>query len=115
MSAEAKNWNSELYQSSHAFVWQFGRDLLSLLNPKPGARIPDVGCGTGQLTSEIAAAGAQVVGLDQSPEMTAAARRNYPELRFETADIATVSYSNEFEAVFSNAALHWVKDQPAAA
>jgi trans-aconitate 2-methyltransferase len=114
MATEAKNWNSELYQSSHAFVWQFGRDLLSLLSPKPGERILDVGCGTGQLTSEIAASGAQVVGLDQSPEMTAAASRNYPEIRFEVGDIAAASYDSEFDAVFSNAALHWVKDQEGA-
>lgn len=114
MSVEAKNWNSELYQSSHAFVWQFGRDLLSLLKHKPGERILDVGCGTGQLTSAIADVGAQVVGLDQSPEMIAAARKNYPELQFEIADIATVSYTSEFDAVFSNAALHWVKDQQGA-
>ena len=114
MSGDTKTWNSELYQSSHAFVWQFGRDLLTMLIPKPGERILDVGCGTGQLTSEIAQAGATVVGVDQSAEMIAAARQNYPELRFEVADIAATSYRAEFDAVFSNAALHWVKDQPGA-
>jgi trans-aconitate 2-methyltransferase len=107
-------WNSELYQSSHAFVWQFGRDLVAMLAPKPGERILDVGCGTGQLTSEIAAAGAQVVGLDQSPEMITAARRNYPGLEFEVGDVAAMTYAGAFDAVFSNAALHWVKDQKGA-
>lgn len=114
MSTSTSTWNTQLYQSSHAFVWSFGRDLLTMLLPKPGERILDVGCGTGQLTSEIAASGAHVVGLDQSPEMIAAARQNFPELDFEIADIATATYESEFDAVFSNAALHWVKDQQGA-
>ena len=114
MAGETKSWNPQLYQSSHTFVWQFGRDLLHLLQPKSGERILDVGCGTAQLTAEIAGLGAEVVGLDQSAEMIAAARKNYPQIRFEVADIATVAYENDFDAVFSNAALHWVKDQEAA-
>ena len=69
MSAKPDSWNSDLYQSSHSFVWQYGRDLLVLLNAKPGERILDVGCGTGQLTSEITQFGAEVVGIDASPDM----------------------------------------------
>ena len=114
MAAETVSWNSELYQSSHAFVWQFGRDLLSMLLPKAGERILDIGCGTGQLTAEIAKSGAEVVGLDQSAEMIASARKNFPELRFEVFDIATATHDNEFDAVFSNAALHWVRNQEGA-
>lgn len=114
MTSATKTWNPQLYQSSHAFVWQFGRDLLAMLLPEPGERILDVGCGTGQLTGEIAAAGAQVVGLDQSAEMIAAASKNFPEIRFEVGDIAAATYDSEFDAVFSNAALHWVKDQKGA-
>jgi trans-aconitate methyltransferase len=114
MAIEATSWNSELYQSSHAFVWQFGRDLLTMLAPKPGERILDVGCGTGQLTAEIANSGAEVVGLDLSAEMIAAASTNFPQLQFEVADIAAANYDGEFDAVFSNAALHWVRNQDAA-
>lgn len=114
MTAQSTTWNSELYQSSHAFVWQFGRDLLAMLGPKPNERILDVGCGTGQLTSEIARSGADVVGLDQSREMIEAARVNYPELSFEVGDIAATEYDSEFDAVFSNAALHWVRNQEGA-
>jgi trans-aconitate methyltransferase len=114
MATETTSWNSELYQSSHAFVWQFGRDLLTMLAPRPGERILDVGCGTGQLTADIANSGAEVVGLDLSAEMIAAAEANFPKLRFEVADIAAASYHGEFDAVFSNAALHWVRNQDAA-
>ena len=114
MATETSSWNSELYQSSHAFVWQFGRDLLSMLLPKPDERILDVGCGTGQLTAEIANSGAEVIGLDQSAEMIASAKENYPKLQFEVADIAATEYDCEFDAVFSNAALHWVRDQQGA-
>jgi trans-aconitate 2-methyltransferase len=85
-----------------------------MLMPKPGERILDVGCGTGQLTAEIAQSGAHVVGLDQSAEMIRAARQNYPDLDFDVADIASVNYDSEFDAAFSNAALHWVKDQEGA-
>ena len=114
MTPESTTWNSELYQSSHAFVWEFGRDLLAMLGPKPHERILDVGCGTGQLTAEIAKSGAEVIGLDQSREMIAAAKANYPELHFQVADVAAVDFDNEFDAVFSNAALHWVRNQQGA-
>jgi trans-aconitate 2-methyltransferase len=114
MATQTSTWNSELYQSSHAFVWQFGRDLLTMLLPKPGEHILDVGCGTGQLTADIAKSGADVVGLDQSAEMIATARGNFPELRFDVADIAATNYDTEFDAVFSNAALHWVRNQEGA-
>jgi SAM-dependent methyltransferase len=107
-------WNSGLYQSNHAFVWQYGRDLLALLDAKPGERILDVGCGTGQLTAEIAQSGPEVVGIDSSSAMVATARENFPHLRFEVADVTALSFESEFDAVVSNAALHWVRDQPAA-
>jgi trans-aconitate methyltransferase len=114
VSAKPDSWNSELYQSSHSFVWQYGRDPLVLLNAKPGERILDVGCGTGQLTSEITQFGAEVVGIDASPEMIATARRNFPQVRFEVADVTNLAYDHEFDVAISNAALHWVRDQPAA-
>lgn len=114
MSAKPDIWNSELYQSSHSFVWQYGRDLLVLLNAKPGERILDVGCGTGQLTSEITQFGAEVVGIDSSPDMIATARKNFPQVRFEVADVTALPFENEFDVVLSNAALHWVRDQPSA-
>ena len=111
MSSRLEQWNSELYQASHSYVWNYGRDLLGLLDPKPGERILDLGCGTGQLTAEAAQRGAEMVGVDSSPEMIARARVNFPSVHFAVADATTLPYLREFDAVFSNAALHWVRDQ----
>ena len=108
-------WDPALYQASHSFVWEHGRGLVELLAPRPGERILDVGCGTGQLTAEIAKAGAHVVGIDSSPAMVAQARANFPQLRFEEADVRALPFRDEFDAVFSNAMLHWVKDADQAA
>ena len=111
MSTGPTTWNSKLYQSSHSYIWQYGRELLTLLDAKPGERILDVGCGTGQLTGEAARSGAELVGIDSSEEMIAGARRNFPELRFDVARAEALPYVAEFDAVLSNAALHWVRDQ----
>lgn len=103
-------WDAARYQDRHSFVWRFGASLMELLNPQPGERILDVGCGTGQLTAEIARSGASVTGLDNSAEMLAEARKNYPDLAFVLGDAASFHFSEAFDAVFSNAVLHWVKD-----
>lgn len=108
-------WDPKRYQQQHSFVWQLGASLIELLAPRPGERILDLGCGTGQLTSEIAAAGASVVGLDKSEDMLRQARQNYPELAFVEGDAADFRFNEPFDAVFSNAALHWVRDHGAAA
>jgi trans-aconitate 2-methyltransferase len=103
-------WDAELYEARHGFVWQFGEALLDMLHPMPGERILDLGCGPGHLTHRIAACGAQVIGLDASPEMIGLARQNYPELQFVLEDAARMQFHDEFDAVFSNAALHWMLD-----
>ncbi len=111
----SSDWNPSLYQSSHAFVWEYGKELVGLLAPKAGERILDIGCGTGQLTAEIARAGAEVVGIDSSPAMIDQARGNFPDLQFEVADVSVIAYREQFDAVFSNAVLHWVREADAAA
>jgi trans-aconitate methyltransferase len=83
---------------------------LELLQARAGERILDVGCGTAQLTAEMAKCGAEVVGLDNSVDMLGQARQNYPALKFVLADAAKFRFEDPFDAVFSNAALHWVKD-----
>jgi len=110
-----KTWNTALYDGKNAFVWKHGRGVVELLAPQPGERILDLGCGTGHLTNQIAAAGAEVIGMDKSQSMIEEARRLYPSLRFEIADATNFHFDKPFDAVFSNAAIHWMKDQPAVA
>jgi trans-aconitate 2-methyltransferase len=109
-----QSWDAARYQSQHSYVWQYGEALVELLNPQAGERIVDVGCGSGQLTARIAEKGATVIGIDASSEMIAQARANYPEIDFRVGDAASFEVAPAVEAVFSNAALHWVKDQAAA-
>ena len=111
----AQKWDAELYESSHSFVWQFGKGLIDLLNPQPAEHILDVGCGTGHLTAKIAESGATVLGLDSSPDMIGQARQNFPKLQFVLQSATTMAYNAEFDAIFSNAALHWVLDAESAA
>jgi len=106
----AHKWDSALYDDRHSFVWRAGAGLLDLLNPQPGERILDLGCGTGHLTAKIAEAGAVVVGLDSSPAMIAQARQNFPSLRFVLAEARDFRFEDSFDAVFSNAVLHWIPD-----
>lgn len=101
-------WDSSLYDGKHSFVTRYGEDLLALLDAKAGERILDVGCGTGHLTATIAATGAVAVGMDSSAEMLGKARASYPDLEFFEADVTGFEVDTAFDAVFSNAALHWV-------
>ena len=94
------------------FVSKLGQDLVRLLDPQPGERILDLGCGTGDLAQRIAASGASVLGLDRSEAMIAEARRKHPRLHFQVGDAAAFTHAEPFDAVFSNAALHWIRDAP---
>src|SRR5215471_6293326 len=93
-------WDAELYDSKHAFVWEKARGLVEWLAPQDGERILDIGCGTGQLSAEIAASGALVVGVDRSPDMVDEARKKFPGLRFEVRDARALEFREEFDAVF---------------
>ena len=106
----AARWDAGLYDDKHSFVWKMAAGLVELLDPKAGERILDVGCGTGHLTAQIAASGALTCGIDQSPEMIRQAREKFPELRFEVMDAREIPMDESFDAVFSNATLHWIKE-----
>ena len=82
--------------------------MLELLEIKPGDRILDLGCGTGHLTNEIKNNGAEVIGIDASVDMIAKAKESYPGVAFMVADAADFHFDEPFDAVFSNAVLHWV-------
>ena len=106
-----QTWNATAYAEVGAFVPSLGAGVLEWLHAQRGERILDLGCGDGQLTAKIAAAGAQVVGLDASAEMLAGARARGLDVQLGNAE--ALPFDHEFDAVFSNAALHWVRDQDA--
>lgn len=110
MAENAMNWNAELYDQKHDYVWQMGAGVVDLLNPLPSEHILDLGCGTGHLSAQIAAGGAHVVGFDASPSMLDQARQNFPDLDFRHADARDFCFEERFDAVFSNATLHWIHE-----
>jgi len=108
--ALAQEWNSSRYAENARFVSDLGQPLLELLNPKPGERVLDLGCGDGALTAKIAESGARVCAVDASSDMVAAAQSR--GLNAEVMDAYKLSFHSEFDAVFSNATLHWMKRDP---
>jgi trans-aconitate methyltransferase len=101
-------WDAGEYDDRYSYVHQYGESVVDLLDPEPGERVLDLGCGTGHLTADLAGRGATVHGIDASAEMIRAARERYPELSFEQADARAFAAGEPFDAVFSNAALHWI-------
>lgn len=107
------SWDAADYARVGAFVPALGQAALDLLAPRPGETILDVGCGDGTLTLRIKEAGAEVVGIDNSPSMIGAARAKGLDARL--MDAADLRFSEAFDAAFSNATLHWVLDKQRAA
>jgi len=106
-----QRWNPERYARNARFVSDLGGPVFELLAPKSGERVLDLGCGDGALTEKLVDAGCLVVAVDASSEQVAAARERGLVAHVENAE--SLPYSNEFDAVFSNAVLHWVKDHDA--
>ena len=106
----SQQWNSSRYGKNARFVSDLGEPVVELLNPQPGERILDLACGDGALTEKIIARGAKVVGVDGSADMVAAAQKRGVDAR--VTDAFDLDFTSEFDAVFSNAALHWMKRDP---
>ncbi|HWD60011.1 MAG TPA: methyltransferase domain-containing protein [Stellaceae bacterium] len=102
-----QHWSAARYAATAHFVPAFGAPVVELLDPQPGERILDVGCGDGVLTQKIAAAGAHVVAVDAAPDMVAAAKAKGLDARVVPGQ--SLAFEREFDAVFSNAALHWMR------
>lgn len=106
-----QHWSAQRYAATAHFVPAFGAPVVDLLAPQPGERILDLGCGDGVLTAKIAAAGAQIVAVDAAPDMVAAAKAKGLDARVVPGQ--SLAFDREFDAVFSNAALHWMHPQEA--
>lgn len=104
-----QTWDAARYAANGRFVANLAGEVLSMLDAKPSEDILDLGCGDGALTERIASTGATVTGCDADASMLAAARAR--GLKTVEADMRTLPFHGEFDAVFSNAALHWVTDQ----
>ena len=107
------DWSASAYAANAGFVAALGAPVLDLLAPRAGERILDLGCGDGALTEKIVASGARVLGVDGSPDMVRAAQAR--GLDASVMDGQALAFSQEFNAVFSNAALHWMPDADAVA
>ena len=112
-ASSTSKWNAADYARVGGFVAELGGAALDLLDPKPSERILDVGCGEGTLTRKIAERGVTVLGIDNSPEMVAAARANGVDALLLPAE--DMQFFAEFDAAFSNATLHWVLEKEQAA
>jgi trans-aconitate methyltransferase len=104
--AQAQTWSPDTYDEHARFVSDLAGEVLSWLAPRAGERILDLGCGDGVLSEQLQAMGCRVIGVDASAGMIAAARARGLDARL--ADAQELAFDGEFDAVFSNAALHWM-------
>ena len=102
-----QTWDPEAYARNARFVADLGMPVVELLAPRPGERVLDLGCGDGALTAKLVALGCEVVGVDASEPQIEAARRAGLDAR--VMDGEALAFDSEFDAVFSNAALHWMR------
>ena len=103
-----QRWDPEEYGTHARFVSDLGQPVVDLLAPQPGEHVLDLGCGDGALTERLVAAGCRVVAVDHSPEQVWAALERGLDAR--VADASALSFDPVFDAVFSNAVLHWIRE-----
>lgn len=111
------NWDAKDYLENSAVQQRWGRELIRKLNLSGTEHVLDIGCGEGKLTADLSTLvpNGKVVGVDSSPHMIALAKEGYPpdrnpNLSFQIADARHLKFSGDFDVVFSNAALHWIRD-----
>jgi SAM-dependent methyltransferase len=105
---ESNNWNANKYKKHADFVSILALPVVELLNPKEGEKILDLGCGEGTLALEIKKFGADVIAVDLSSEMVE--KTQSKGIQASVMSATNLTFENQFDAVFSNAVLHWVKD-----
>lgn len=106
VGASRQTWAAASYDTHARFVSDLAGGVMNWLDVKPGERVLDLGCGDGVLTAKLGEAGAEVAGVDSSPDFVAAARARGLDVRLMDGEALT--FEDEFDAVFSNAALHWM-------
>ena len=112
-AGQTQQWDAQQYAANGRFVADLAGEIVTWLDAKPGERVLDLGCGDGALTASLVAVGAVVTGVELDPSMAAAARAR--GLAVVERSMTELEFDGAFDAVFSNAALHWVRDQQAVA
>jgi len=107
VTGRAQHWDPARYARNAGFVPALGGPVLALLDPRRGERVLDLGCGNGALTARLAELGARVVGVDASADQVAAAKACGLDAR--VMDGQALAFESEFDAVLSNAAIHWMR------
>lgn len=107
------DWDSDTYTSDFDFVYKYGDDVTSLITAPVGSTVVDLGCGNGALTAQLSETGYDVIGVDASEKMLAAAKKAYPSLKLVLGDASRIELSKKADVVFSNAVFHWIDNQDA--
>lgn len=109
-------WNASFYDTKHNFVTNYGNDVIDLLQPQTHETILDLGCGSGKLTANIAKVAQKTIGIDSSQEMINMAQKHFPAVEFHQHNAELpLPFAEQFDAIFSNAALHWMLNADAVA
>jgi trans-aconitate 2-methyltransferase len=110
-------WNASDYDKHSSVQLEWARELIQKLNLQGSESVLDIGCGDGKVTAEIAQCLSDgcIIGVENSEEMIGLASRKFPEikfpnLQFKKMDAGEITFKNPFDVVFSNAALHWIRD-----